>query len=147
MPVPLTGIVAAVRDDHYVNDARHAANMVALWISNVDPDVAAAKEVTLQAALHVALSAYYPVMREQPISERDRPDFLVTHPGGVVAVEVKINGARTPVLRQLGRYAANDSVDAVVLASTRRVLLHAMPDAIHGKPLAVVLIGGVRSLV
>jgi hypothetical protein len=104
-------------------------------------------ETDLQEALHVVLGAYYPVMREQRISVQDRPDFLVTTTAGVVAVEVKIQGARNPVLRQLGRYAASAQVDAVVLASTRRTLLHAMPAEIHGKPVEVALIGGVRSIV
>jgi hypothetical protein len=124
---------------------RCAAADVASRIANTDCEFSC--EADLQAALHVTLASYYPVVREWRLSVRDRVDFLVSTGTARVAVEIKIQGARNPVLRQLGRYAAHDQVDALVLASTRRVLLHAMPPVVHGKPVAVALVGGVGRLV
>lgn len=84
----------------------------------------------------------FPVLhREYRLSPEDRPDFMVTVGNTTVAVEVKVQGSRHAVLRQLGRYATHDEVDAVVLASGRRVLAAAMPVSLHGKPLLAVHLG------
>ncbi|UQX13566.1 DUF5131 family protein [Candidatus Mycobacterium methanotrophicum] len=53
--------------------------------------------------------------RESRLSERDRPDFLIA---GTVVVEVKLKTPRSAVLRQLGRYAGHEQIEAIVLAST-----------------------------
>ncbi|OBK37187.1 hypothetical protein A5658_04315 [Mycobacterium sp. 1245111.1] len=101
-----------------------------------------ADERELQDQVAQRLASAFPVQREKSISQRDRPDFLVTAGDLVVAVEVKVAGARNTVLRQLGRYAAHDAVTAVVLASGRRTLLAGVPTMIHGKPIAVALLAG-----
>jgi hypothetical protein len=57
-----------------------------------------------------------PMDREFRISAKDRPDFaFVTKGGGRVLIEVKIDRSIASHLRQLRRYAANPSVEAVVL--------------------------------
>ncbi len=99
-------------------------------------------ERDLQDAVADRLGQRYAVCRERALPGRDRPDFLVETTGFGVAVEVKVNGSRTAVLRQLGRYAAHREVGAVVLASGRRSLLAGMPAMIHGKPVAVALLAG-----
>jgi hypothetical protein len=101
-----------------------------------------ADERELQDAVDVALSSSFTTWRERALSRTERPDFLVDVDGFTVAVEVKVAGAHTQVLRQLGRYAAHVGVDAVLLASGRRTLLAGIPTVIHQTPIAVVLLRG-----
>lgn len=103
-------------------------------------------ELELQDAIWQLLLPRFPdefplLQREAILSPQDRPDFMVTVGDTAVAVEVKVKGSRNAVLRQLGRYAAHAEVDAVLLASGRRVLAAAMPTSIHGKPLLAVFLG------
>lgn len=76
---------------------------------------------------------------EAAISPKDRPDFLVYAEDCTVAVEVKVRGSFALILRQLGRYAQHDRVDALVLAAGRRTLLPGMPTTLLGKPVISVL--------
>ena len=99
-------------------------------------------ERELQDLVAHRLASAFPIRREKPLSRRDRPEFLVTAGDFTVAIEVKVAGARNMVLRQLGRYAAHDTVTAVVLASGRRTLLAGVPAVIHGKPIAAALLAG-----
>ncbi len=99
-------------------------------------------EVELQDAIWDVLAPNFNAVRERALSRRDRPDFLVHVDGlGSVAVEVKITGSRNAVMRQLGRYAEHDDIDAVILASGRRVLAAAMPTVIHTKPVLAIHLG------
>ncbi|WP_099024351.1 hypothetical protein [Mycolicibacterium palauense] len=100
-------------------------------------------EADLQAAMHDVLAPRFHTDREKALSRRDRPDFLVNVGVLTVAVEVKVKGARNAVVRQLGRYAEHDDVDALLFASGRRVLVPAMPGEIHGKPVISVFLGSV----
>ncbi len=96
----------------------------------------------LQDEVADRLAQRFIVRREKALSARDRPDFLVTHYGYTVAIEVKVQGSQNAILGQLGRYAAHAEVDAVVLASGRRTLLAGVPTVIHSTPVAVVYLGG-----
>lgn len=70
--------------------------------------------------------------REESLSRRDRPDFMI----GSVALEVKVDGGTMSVLRQLQRYAAHEDVSRLVLVTT--CSRHAsLPAAVLGKPLNV----------
>ncbi|UXA19511.1 hypothetical protein [Mycobacterium sp. SMC-4] len=100
-------------------------------------------EADLQAAMRDVLSERFFTDREKPLSRRDRPDFLVTVGEFTVAVEVKVKAPRAVVIRQLGRYAEHESVDAIVFASGRRSLVPAIPAVIHGKPVVSVFVGSV----
>ena len=99
-------------------------------------------EVELQQAIWDVLPAAFQADRERALSRRDRPDFIVDVDGCSVAIEVKVAGARNAVLRQLGRYAEHDQVDAIVLASGRRVLAAGIPEIIHAKPVLAIHLGG-----
>lgn len=74
-------------------------------------------------------------IREVRMGKRDRPDFMVQ---GDIALEVKIKGSVSALLRQIARYASHERVKAVVIVSTRR--LHGdIPESLMGKPIVFVL--------
>lgn len=90
-------------------------------------------EKSLQEQLASVFSeAGIPFLREFPLTPKDRPDFAIsdTYPG-LVAVEVKIDGAPNAHLRQLKRYANHPRVQAVVLIKPRPT---PMPETLSGKP-------------
>jgi hypothetical protein len=76
--------------------------------------------------------------REHRLSANDRLDFFV---GGKVAVELKIKGSLSDLLRQVDRYLSRDEIQAVVVVSTMR-RLSALPSMLRGKPLRCVYVGG-----
>lgn len=74
--------------------------------------------------------------REARLGRRDRLDFLV----GAVAVEVKTGGGLSELTRQIFRYVEHGAVQGVLVVTTRRAHRD-LPDAVLGKPLAVLCIG------
>lgn len=74
--------------------------------------------------------------REYRLTETDRPDFWIPAEG--VAVEVKIKGSTSSVIRQLHRYAARPEVKAVVLVTSR--MRHIVPDRMCGKQISTVVL-------
>lgn len=92
-------------------------------------------ENALQESIREALVGFgAPFKREQALSARDRPDFMCSD----VAIEAKARYPRKKIYRQLERYAAHDSVAAIVLVTGTPM---GMPAAINGKPVYVVSIG------
>lgn len=75
--------------------------------------------------------------REVSLSARDRPDFMLD-PG--LALEVKVKGPVSEVIRQLSRYVESPRVSAVLLVTTRAT--HIVPDTIEGKTIITICIGG-----
>ena len=72
------------------------------------------------------------ILREHRLSDRDRPDFFVTDGG--IAIEVKIGGrgqSRAGIVRQLGRYAEHDHVQAIVLVTGVSILPFRLSKPIH----------------
>lgn len=101
-----------------------------------------ASEAELQEAIGSALqSERLAFEREVVLASGDRIDFLLADG---VGIETKVAGAIPRVAEQLQRYAASRRVCSLVLVTTRR--MHAaLPAAIVGKPLSVlVLTGGLR---
>lgn len=84
-------------------------------------------------------AAGFVVEREPRLSQHDCPDFVV---GGRVVVEVKRKTPRNAVLRQLGRYAGHEQVQAIVLASTSSATLRNMRLTLHGVPVYPVILRG-----
>ncbi|HEY6329737.1 MAG TPA: hypothetical protein VI756_10400 [Blastocatellia bacterium] len=72
--------------------------------------------------------------REYDCSPKDRIDFVI----GSIGLEVKVDGSRADVVRQLQRYA--QYFDALILVTTRS--RHQMPKTLGGKPLETILLRG-----
>ena len=66
--------------------------------------------------------------RETSISKASRPDFLVDG----IAIEVKIKGQLSQLLRQIDRYAVQDDVKGVLVVGTPR-WIHAIPQRLCEK--------------
>jgi hypothetical protein len=75
------------------------------------------------------------VEREKILNRGDRVDFLAF---GAIVIEVKIDGPASAVLRQLHRYAKNDTCERLILVTSRFAHASAMPEEILGVPLDVV---------
>ena len=91
-------------------------------------------ERDLQDGLAAAFSnASLTVEREAPLEGAGRVDFLV---GGSVGVEVKIDGGRAALTRQLFGYASHPRIAALVVVTSRNTL-GALPETLAGKPLRV----------
>lgn len=99
------------------------------------------REIQIQAGVELVLRAAtrYEVVRECRLSAQARPDFLVD---GRVVVEVKMRAAGSEVLWQLGRYAAHERVEAIVVVSPRFSTLSRIPPVIHGVAVRVVGLAG-----
>lgn len=81
-------------------------------------------------------------VREAALSPADRIDFLID---GGVGIEVKVQGSRAAVIRQLARYAESDQVNSLIVAATTRRLMAVLPDEILGVPVSRHLLqGGLR---
>ena len=96
-------------------------------------------EDDLQQQLAAALAAAgIDAAREVRLSDgRSRIDLLV----GRVGIEVKTDGGRNDVVRQLTRYAHCPELDELVLVTTR-TKHHHMPAEVAGKPLHLVSLIG-----
>lgn len=79
-----------------------------------------------------------PFKREVSLSPGNRPDFMVEG----VALEVKVDGPNTAVLRQMQRYAGEPAVKAVLLVTTRTRHTRARVGQLAGKPVGVFLVPG-----
>ncbi len=98
-------------------------------------------EYDLQAGIEAAFSrAGLDVERERRIDARSRLDFFVA---GCVAVEVKTQGTVAALVRQVGRYAQDPRVKAVVVASSNP-RHRQVPAQVLGVPVRVVVLGGLR---
>lgn len=88
-------------------------------------------EAELQEGLAEHLHDFAPG-REVELNATDRIDFLLDG----IGIEVKVQGSRAAVLRQLHRYAQSPSVQGLILITCRA--RHSMPETLNDKPLLVV---------
>lgn len=70
------------------------------------------------------------VEREKRLSDKDVVDFLVD---GDIVIEVKVDGSPMGVTRQLQRYLEHPVVNHLILVTTRRKHLSAIPGTLRGK--------------
>lgn len=91
----------------------------------------------MQAAVgEVLRDAGISVLPEFRLGAEDRVDFWCWNLG--VAVECKVDGSPTEVLRQLTRYAKHECVKALVLVTSKARLSSLIPGELEGKPVMVV---------
>lgn len=96
-------------------------------------------EADLQASLAVVFAAAgIQLAREHRLNATERPDFY--HLADGIAVEVKIQGSASSVLRQLYRYAQHDDVRAVLLVTAEARMQAAVVPGLTmaGKPVRAV---------
>lgn len=72
--------------------------------------------------------------REVRLQQRDIIDFVVTHQGIRLGIEVKIDGNRNALLRQISRYLEHESIDSIFVVGTPYWILN-IPQNLHGKEL------------
>ena len=94
-----------------------------------------------ETQLHLGIEQCLVAAGFEPKSEQritgGRIDFLVNR----VGVEVKIKGTAADLLAQLVRYSVEESIDALLVVTTR-VRHRDLPRELNGKPVRVILIGG-----
>lgn len=83
----------------------------------------------------VLLSVGCGFSREFP-SRVGRIDFLLA---GGICLEVKVDGSRAALLRQLSRYARSGQFDGLIVVASRRRLIAEFPAELEGVPLQAVL--------
>jgi len=97
------------------------------------------RELELQQAVATVLTeAKLPFVREKHLSRKDRPDFLVD---GCIAIELKIDGSLTEIMRQLSRYAQHAEIKVLILVTTRAMHALQVPEEFCGKRVRVVHLG------
>lgn len=108
-------------------------------------------ESRLQLAVRQRLQELHIGFEEQCPSGGNRYDFFVpevildaTKLTGTVlhgiAVELKTQGGKPELLRQLDRYAADDAVDGMLVVTTRRQHL-SLPASLREKPVQALWVG------
>lgn len=79
-------------------------------------------EIVLSRLVRNALEAHHIDYRaEVRLSEHDRLDFFIPSPG--VAIEIKVKGSLSALLRQIHRYAAHEEIKEIVVVTNQRRLL------------------------
>lgn len=87
-----------------------------------------------RSVVQLLLPLNIPYVEEYRLSPGSRVDLLLD---GGVAVELKVGGTPTSVLRQLHRYAEHDCVREILLITTRHAHLRGLPAQLCGKPVYV----------
>lgn len=72
--------------------------------------------------------------REHRLSNRDQPDFMI----GDIAIEVKIKGSPSDILRQCKRYCAYPEVKSIILMTNKAL---GFPKQLIGKDCYVIDMG------
>ena len=72
--------------------------------------------------------------REVRLQQRDIIDFVVTYQGIRLGIEIKVDGNRNALLRQLSRYLEHESIDSIFVVGTPYWITN-IPQSLHGKEL------------
>lgn len=95
-----------------------------------------ANEYDLQLGIAELLHSFgYAFCREFQ-SRVGRIDFVLA---GDIGLEVKVDGSRAALLRQLSRYARSGEFDGLLVVASRRRLIAEFPAELEGVPLRTVL--------
>lgn len=89
--------------------------------------------------LQDAIEAYLvqnkiPYQRELQLSEADRPDFMIDS----IAVEVKIQGSKGQIFRQIERYTKHESVTGLLLITNKAM---GLPYVVNGVECKILRVG------
>lgn len=125
MPNAALGVQAMT--DH--PGAQHLVRELSRFRLRVSTEAALQRDI--EQALNMIGADY---AREQPLSAGDRPDFMV----GDVVIEAKARYRKRSIYLQLERYAAHDTVAAIILVTNTAM---GMPEYINGKPIYVISTG------
>lgn len=79
------------------------------------------------------------VVREARLTPTDRIDLLVN---GTIGVEVKMQGTRAAIIRQLARYARTGQLTHLILASSKVMLVKNIPPLIQDVPVSTTVLRG-----
>jgi hypothetical protein len=112
----------------------HTTEILCTIIGAVPYDIAS--EASLQQGIEKQLTAAgVAFTREVRLTQYDRVDFLI----GRLGIEVKTGGGKSPLLRQLRRYAQSDLVDGLLVVTTAPSLA-ALPASLNGKPIRALVL-------
>lgn len=90
-------------------------------------------EKDLQKCLEELFTALnIPYEREVRLSNKDIIDFVVELDIGRIGVEIKVDGARNSLLRQISRYLSHDSITAIFVIGSP-YWLNNLPIQLNGK--------------
>ena len=90
-------------------------------------------EAELQTAIASVLSdCSIPFSQEHRLNQKDRLDLKVEG----LAIEVKVGGSLTDLMRQVHRYAQSEEITAVLVV-TSRSKHRSLPTEMNGKPVRV----------
>ena len=105
--------------------------------------ISPSSEEDLHDALEDILSWYPEIpsfVREYRLDSKNRFD-LFCEEGGVV-IEIKVDGSRSALLRQIHRYAGLKAVRTIIVVTTVTNHVRNSPREISGKPIHYALVGG-----
>ncbi|QTP13392.1 hypothetical protein [Serratia symbiotica] len=92
-------------------------------------------EIELQNAISAVLTqSGIAFEREHRLSMRDKPDFILDTDCGKIAMEVKIDGGKNPLLRQVNRYLSHDEIAGIIVVGTP-YYIDLMPKTLNNKPI------------
>jgi hypothetical protein len=97
-------------------------------------------EDSLQRGVEEALTGAGVEFTREAIIDVGRLDFLV-HASVDIGIEIKIDGAPATVVRQLTRYLNSDSIQGLVLVTSKRHHRRFAGTHVTGKSLEVVWLG------
>jgi hypothetical protein len=117
-----------------------AAQLVAHYLAR--SRYPASNECELRAGIHGVLLAHFQhVTWEACRTDHHRPEFSVAVGDTVVAVAVSLTGDCTAILRRSRRSPTWCDIDALVIASPRRLLSAGLLSEIRGKPILLATVG------
>jgi len=95
-------------------------------------------EYDLQDGIASILTAAGIGFQREVVLGSDRLDFLID---GTTALEVKVGGSPSALVRQIHRYAAQGGIESIIVVTTKRQHVIHIPPTINGKPVEAIHVG------
>jgi hypothetical protein len=154
LPSPLELRVAEL--EHFV-EVQRSRGVEKIRRALANAGVIASKEEKLTEFVRARFLHYSIPFQEQcRLSESDRVDFMAyVHRAAPtngtdslapivpmrICLELKVQGGKAPLIRQLDRYAELNVFDAIIVVSTKRSLVTGLPKELHGKEVHAIVVG------